>query len=509
MGEERPANPHTPNSPGESSGRVLGEKDLVESKAFGASIAVEKPIYVEFEDNDSRDPRNFSSRRKWAITIHASASTLLAASTAGAYTMGAQSMCAELSCTHFQATIGISMYTLGFGVVPLVTASLSEEFGRQPLYYISAGGFLAMFILIALAPNIQAVLLGRFLQGAFGSTWATMVAGSISDIWSPEHRGKPMAIFSVASLGGTGFGILYAGWIEMNSHLRWKWIEWIQMILTATYIVFLPIIMRETRTSIILRNMARKRRKETGSLRYKARIEDEGVHMKQLIWISVTRPVVLLITEPLVTSFSLWIAFAWGVTYALLESIPLVFQNLHHFNTGQTGSVFITIFIGCVAGYFLNGYQEKLYQHNYALRGPEARLYGACFAAISLPVGMFIYAWTSFSFVHWIAPVIGIFVLILSTYIIFVAVFTYLADSYGPYASSALAGQSMCRNLAAMAFPLFTTPMFTKLGYQWAGTLFACIATLMIPIPYVLFRYGPSIRSHSKFSRKVIENTDT
>lgn len=64
--------------------------------------------------------------------------------------MGAVSMCKELSCTQFQATIGIAMYTLGFGVVPLVTASLSEEFGRQPLYYVSAGGFLAMFILIAL-----------------------------------------------------------------------------------------------------------------------------------------------------------------------------------------------------------------------------------------------------------------------------------------------------------------------------------------------------------------------
>ncbi len=36
-----------------------------------------------------------------------------------------------------------------------------------------------------------------------------------------------------------------------------------------------------------------------------------------------------------------------------------------------------------------------------------------------------------------------------------------------------------------MAFPLFTTQMFEKLGFTWAGTLFACIATLMIPIPFV------------------------
>lgn len=34
------------------------------------------------------------------------------------------------------------------------------------------------------------------------------------------------------------------------------------------------------------------------------------------------------------------------------------------------------------------------------------------------------------------------------------------------YASSALSGQSLCRNLAAFSFPLFTTQMYNGLGYQ-------------------------------------------
>ena len=49
-------------------------------------------------------------------------------------------MTKDLNCTEFQATIGLSMYTLGFAVTPLVTASFSEEFGRQPLYVVSAAG---------------------------------------------------------------------------------------------------------------------------------------------------------------------------------------------------------------------------------------------------------------------------------------------------------------------------------------------------------------------------------
>lgn len=58
-------------------------------------------------------------------------------------------MLEELGCTELEATLGLSLYALGFGLVPLVTASFSEEFGRQPMYYISALGFFLMFVMIA------------------------------------------------------------------------------------------------------------------------------------------------------------------------------------------------------------------------------------------------------------------------------------------------------------------------------------------------------------------------
>ena len=55
------------------------------------------------------------------------------------------------------------------------------------------------------------------------------------------------------------------------------------------------------------------------------------------------------------------------------------------------------------------------------------------------------------------------------------------------------------------AFPLFTKQMFAALGYNWANTMFALIATLMVPIPFVLYLYGPAIRARSRFSRIVME----
>ena len=66
------------------------------------------------------------------------------------YDLGFRSMIRDLHCTEFQATIGLSAFTFGFAVVPLVTASFSEEFGRLPLYIVSGIGFSLMYAMIAL-----------------------------------------------------------------------------------------------------------------------------------------------------------------------------------------------------------------------------------------------------------------------------------------------------------------------------------------------------------------------
>jgi MFS family permease len=44
-----------------------------------------------------------------------------------------------------------------------------------------------------------------------------------------RRRGIPMALFSLAAIGGAGLGPLMSGWIEVNPHLGWRWIQWIQM----------------------------------------------------------------------------------------------------------------------------------------------------------------------------------------------------------------------------------------------------------------------------------------
>jgi DHA1 family multidrug resistance protein-like MFS transporter len=68
------------------------------------------------------------------------------------------------------------------------------------------------------------------------------------------------------------------------------------------------------------------------------------------------------------------------------------------------------------------------------------------------------------------------------------------------YAASALAANTICRSAAGSAAPLFTTYMFDALGVGGGGSLIAGVACLLVPIPFVFYKYGEPIRKRSKFA---------
>ncbi|KAJ7930408.1 MFS general substrate transporter [Mycena leptocephala] len=447
-------------------------------------------IYVDFKPGDPRNPATWSHRRKWLVTLVASYFTGLAGTTASAYSMGFPSMMRELHCNEEQAALGISMFCLGFALVPLLTSAFSEEFGRRPLFVVCTIVFTAMYVVQATANNIQTVIAARFICGAFGSTGSTMVGGTVADVWEPAERGRPMAVYSLFAVAVTGMGPVVAGYIEIAGGLC---------------IVLTVAVLQETRTGIMLTRKAKALRAETGDTRYRAHAEDARGPLSSLLWISATRPLILLFTEPTVLFFSLWISFAWGIMYSMFESILPVFEGLYGFNHGEAGLTFAGMTVGSLLGFATNFYRTRSTGAKYfPIRGPEARLFAACGAALLFPTGMFIYAWGANAAIPWIVPVIGVTLFMWATFIMYLAVFTYLADCYGPYASSALAGQSLFRNLMGAAFPLFTTPMYARLGIHWASTLFGCIAVAMVPIPYVLLFLGPKIRARSRFASTVV-----
>lgn len=482
---------------------ATGTKDLEEGTPGTFSFdskAVEAVVWVEWNANDPENPFNWSQRRKWQTCLLCCAFTISVAFSNTAFASGTPSMMRQLGCSKELATLGLALFPLGFALGPLTLAPLSEAYGRYPMYIASAIIYLLMFVPIGAARNIETVIVARFIAGVAASTGGTLVGGTVADLFDAGDRGLPMSLYSFCAFGANGFGPAACGYVELKK--GWRWIQWYQMIVAGVISAALILFTRETRASVLLSRRAGKMRQELGDDRYQCRSDAERSSLAVLMRVSMTRPLYLLGTEAIVASFSAWAAFTYGSVFLLVEAVPLIFKNVYGFNEGEVGLTFYALVLAATIGFASNFYQERLYKANVGRRGPEARLYASLVGGLLFPIGAFILAFTQ-GRAHWMGPVVGLTIIFIGIYTIYLAVFSYLADCYTVYASSALSGQSLCRNAAAFAMPLFTEQMYKAMGYQWASFLAGCIGLVMSATPWILFRYGPSIRARSRFAKEL------
>ncbi|KAI5449238.1 hypothetical protein NCC49_005217 [Naganishia albida] len=463
-------------------------------------------IWVDFTANSPRDPLSFSRRRKWIITWIGFTFSIATNWNTGAYAIGAGSLQRDLGGTALRTSAGFGLYVWGFAIFPLVLSGVSEDLGRKPLYVVTGLLYWLFFFPIIKARNMSMLLAFRFLQGGMGSTGSSVVGGTLSDLWVTSERGTKMSLLSLVCFLGNSVAPLAMSWVEAKPSLEWRWIQWIQVIWFGACLPFILMI-PETREGVILRAQAAKKRKAAADDegQYLARSEVNKPKLIDLIKVSSLRPIWLLMTEPIVFFFSTYASLAWGTFYALTLSIPTIFKGLYGFDTGRTGLVYLALVIGTTLSFLANYHQEYLYRKNVATRGPEARLYAAMIGGILFAMGCFIYAWTSFPHITYIAPCIGITICVFGIFSIYLGVFNFLADSYTIYASSALAGQSFLRNMVAGGFSLFTRQLYNNLTPRWGTTLFGCLATILAVIPFIAFFYGPKIRQHSAFAKALAE----
>ncbi|GAA6006278.1 MFS transporter [Rhodotorula paludigena] len=462
----------------------------------------DKIVLVRFEEGDPENPLNWSRPRKWLITFLLCMMTVMIGLSTTAYSSGIGSMVEEFHVANVVGQIGMMCFNGACAVAPLFLAPFCEMVGRREVYLSAYLCFTLIFLLLALAPNIGAALAARFLSGLFGCVGTILVGGTLADIWNTRDRGLPMSCFTFSAIFGTVAAPIYCGFIDQS--IGWRWVEWVHMIANGVLLILEVFLLKETRGAKILLNRAKKLRKETGRNNIRAPIELENETIKDLLRTSCTRSIVLLFKEPTVLAFGLWIAYAWGITFLFLSAIPLCFQNNHGWSEGIGGLPYIALVVGCFIGFATSRWADSIYDRkrdeNNGIPIPEYRLIGAMWFAWMMPAGLFIFSFTQYGFITPVAPIISLLLILHGIYHIFNATYNFTADAYPEVASSAIAGQGLLRNMFGGATPLFANQMFNGMGYQYAGLLLSLVASLAIPLPYVLFKYGETIRAKSKYA---------
>jgi len=259
------------------------------------------------------------------------------------------------------------------------------------------------------------MLIARFLDGLSGSAFLSVAGGTVGDMFNRQQLQFPMMVYTGSPFIGPSIGPLIGGFI--NQYASWRWTFYVLLIWTGSNLALIGFLVPETYHPVLLRKKARKLRKETGDERWIAPMEKMNKSIPKTIAHSLTRPFELLLLEPMVTNLCLFSAILLGILYLFFGAFPIVFEGNHGFTLAQTGLAFLGIFVGMVAG----GLTDPLWHRNYErlikqreeatgeIGGsePEFRLPPSIAGAILVPAGLFMFAWTTYSSVHWIVPIIG------------------------------------------------------------------------------------------------------
>lgn len=261
----------------------------------------------------------------------------------------------------------------------------------------------------------------------------------------------------------------------------------------------------ETYAPVLLRRRAEKLSEITGKV-YESKLDiDQGkVNLKESFKIALSRPWLLLFREPIVFLLSLYMAIVYGTLYMLFAAYPIVFQQVRGWNQGVGSLPFLGIMVGMIGAVAYSIYDNKRYvkveEEHGGFAPPEARLFPCLIATVTIPVGLFWFAWTNYPSIHWIVCIIAGAPFGFGMVLVFLSIMNYLIDAYTIFAASVLAANSVLRSIFGAVFPLFTTYMYEGLGIHWASSIPAFLALACVPFPFLFYKYGAAIRTRCKYA---------
>ncbi|KAJ2924999.1 hypothetical protein H1R20_g12101, partial [Candolleomyces eurysporus] len=354
----------------------------------------------------------------------------------------------------------------------------------------------------SIPPDNASTVNDVFIEGSRAekqSGSATPIKEQILVTWEENDPENPQ----LAPFAGPAIGPTISGYLQVSG-VSWRWIFWLLAIFAGVCFLLIVFTLPETYGPVLLVKKAKRLRNETGDSRYVAPLELTNVSFTQRLKNILLKPFVVLIREPMLIAITAYMSFIYGNIYLLLQAYPVVFTQGHHLNTGVSGLMLLNLPVGGVIAVFIYilwvnpRYERAIQKHAPQPVPPEIRLEMTLIGAPLFVIAFF-----------WFGVCLGVSVFFIfvrpslpssSSYDPSLSLINYIVDAYLFVAASALAANTFVRSIAGAVFPLFATQMYEALNPRWASTLLGLIALVMMPIPFVLIKFGPRLRRNSKYA---------
>ncbi|KAL2049234.1 hypothetical protein ABVK25_010501 [Lepraria finkii] len=475
---------------------------------------------IEITEDDCYDELGFcfTESKKWLVLTVIFLVQVSMNFNTSLYSNAAKGISQEFGVSAQGARCGAMIFLVLYAFGCELWAPWSEEFGRKPILQLSLLLVNIWQLPVALAPNFASIMVGRAL-GGLSSAGGSVTLGMIADMWEADHQQYAVAFVVFSSVGGSILGPVVGGFSE--KFLDWRWSIWIQLIfgvaVQAAHLIFVP----ETRTTILMNRIAKKRR-EAGTHPNLYGPDEitpfrERFSAKEIL-VTWMRPFKMFLTEPIVLTLSLLSGFSDALIFMFIQSFSLVYTQWG-FGTVAQGLSFLPILVGYFLAWFMfvpaikRNIKERHDKPDDEKAQYESRLWFLLYTAPCLPIGLIGFAWTcSGPPLHWIGSSVFAAIVGIANYSIYMATIDYMITAYGPYSASATGGNGWSRDFLAGVLTIPATPFFTNIGgkqhLQIASTILFAISFVLVIAVYVIYWKGPILRARSPFAQQLKDAKD-
>ena len=370
--------------------------------------------WQEFATNlTNQNPRNFSPCIKGFICVQIFVLNSFLYLGSSIYSPGVSGVMNDLHASRVVATLGTSLSIIGYATGPMLLSPLSEspKVGRNLVYIGTLVFFVILQLPIALASNIEMVLIFRFLASFFGSPAMALGGATVNDIYLPLKRSYGLGLWELSTWIGPTLGPLVGGFAVQA--LGWRWTIWELVFVNGPMMLLVFCFLPETSASNILYRRAKRLRQMTGNERLRSETELRPLNVTGggILHETIVRPWVLCFQEPICLLLHSYTSLICMLLFAWLESFPIVFKGIYDFNQGEVGLAFLgllcgAIFATCMFVIWFRLTESKNFDND-CRRKPEMRFLPLMAGCWLIPISLFAFGWGASPHIHWIVPIMG------------------------------------------------------------------------------------------------------
>ncbi|SMR51670.1 unnamed protein product [Zymoseptoria tritici ST99CH_3D1] len=221
------------------------------------------------------------------------------------------------------------------------------------------------------------------------------------------------------------------------------------------------------------------------------------------------RPFLLTAREPIIILFALYLTVIYIIFFTFLNGYTYIFDDNYNLSHGIGGLCFVGIIIGLFSASALVPLIYKWAKRDLPkIRAeggerlpPEFRLwYSMLGGSFALPISLFWMGWTARPDIPIWSPLAASVLCGYGILTIFITIYQYLIDAYETFAASALVSITVIRYVASGGFAVIGVPWYENIGAAYVLTILGAVSAVLSPVPFLFWRYGPWIRSKSKYA---------